>query len=232
MSLLVRSWNVFHGNASPPRRRGYLREMVELVTRDRPDVVCLQELPVWALPRIDNWSTMDRFHAVARQPWRIGPLAGVLTRVNVGLLRSALTGQANAILVRQGADTESLGSIQVSVDDGRERRVCHAVRVENVVVATTHLSSPADTRGQQDELARCAAWLESVAREGDGLVIAGDLNVRQPILDGWSPGAPPGIDHVLAKGIPCSPLTVWPTEQRRLAHIVLSDHPPVEAVVG
>ena len=31
LPLLVRTWNVFHGNALPPRRRGYLREMIELV---------------------------------------------------------------------------------------------------------------------------------------------------------------------------------------------------------
>jgi hypothetical protein len=28
MSLLVRTWNVFHGNADPPRRRGYLQAML------------------------------------------------------------------------------------------------------------------------------------------------------------------------------------------------------------
>lgn len=205
--------------------------MVELVTRDAPDVVCLQELPVWALPLIDNWSGMARFHAIARRPWPIGRLAGTLTRTNAGLLRSALTGQANAILVRGGLVTDDLGSIQVSVDDGRERRVCHAVRVENVVVATTHLSSPADDRGQREELERCASWLERLARDGEPLVIAGDLNLGSPDLVGWSAGGP-GIDHVLARRIACGPVTVWPVERRRLGHIVLSDHAPVEAVVG
>ena len=104
-------WNVFHGNASPPRRRGYLHQMIELVASDAPDVVCLQELPVWALPLIDNWSGMQRFHAVARPPWRIGPLAGALTRLNAGLLRSALTGQANAILVRAELPVEELNVV-------------------------------------------------------------------------------------------------------------------------
>ena len=45
MGVIVRSWNVFHGNADPPRRRGYLRQMIELVSRDRPVVLCLQEVP-------------------------------------------------------------------------------------------------------------------------------------------------------------------------------------------
>src|SRR5438105_1106403 len=39
MRLLVRTWNVFHGNTSPPRRRAFLDEMVRLASRDRPDVL-------------------------------------------------------------------------------------------------------------------------------------------------------------------------------------------------
>ena len=42
MPVLVRTWNLFHGNAVPPERRGFLEEMVQLVTADAPDVVCLQ----------------------------------------------------------------------------------------------------------------------------------------------------------------------------------------------
>ena len=49
MSLLVRTWNLFHGNASPPERHGFLEQMIRLATEDGPDVLCLQELPVWAL---------------------------------------------------------------------------------------------------------------------------------------------------------------------------------------
>ena len=50
--MLVRTWNLFHGNTNPPRRGAYLREMVELITTGSPDVVCLQEIPVWALARL------------------------------------------------------------------------------------------------------------------------------------------------------------------------------------
>ena len=54
MALVIRTWNLFHGNTHPPGRRAYLRQMIELVTRDRPDVVCLQELPVWSLARLSS----------------------------------------------------------------------------------------------------------------------------------------------------------------------------------
>ena len=47
--MLVRTWNLFDGNIVPPDRHVHLREMVELITAGTPDVVCLQEIPVWAL---------------------------------------------------------------------------------------------------------------------------------------------------------------------------------------
>ena len=59
MRLLARTWNLFHGNAVPPERRAFLREMIELATGDEPDVVCLQELPVWAVARLEGWSGMQ-----------------------------------------------------------------------------------------------------------------------------------------------------------------------------
>src|SRR3990172_4313653 len=72
MALLIRSWNVSHGNADPPRRRGYLRAMVELARADEPDVLCLQEVPVWAVPRLATWSEMHVEAAVARPPLLLG----------------------------------------------------------------------------------------------------------------------------------------------------------------
>ena len=70
MGHIVRSWNVFHGNADPPRRRGYLHEMVRRASADGPDILCLQEVPVWALPRLDDWSRMRAFTVITRLPLR------------------------------------------------------------------------------------------------------------------------------------------------------------------
>ena len=47
--MLIRSWNVFHGRTLPAGRVVRLREMIELATQDRPDVLALQELPLWSL---------------------------------------------------------------------------------------------------------------------------------------------------------------------------------------
>jgi endonuclease/exonuclease/phosphatase family metal-dependent hydrolase len=80
MPLTIRTWNLFHGNTDPPGRRAYLRQMIELVTRDRPDVVCLQEVPVWSLARLSAWSGMHAVGAVARRP-RLRRGSKVLTSV-------------------------------------------------------------------------------------------------------------------------------------------------------
>ena len=127
MPLLVRSWNVFHGNAFPPERRAFLRELVELAVADRPDVLCLQEVPLWAAPRLARWSGMTAFPAVARRA-PLGALLGrALTAPHHGLLRSAVSGQGNAILVAHDLDARDEGAIPVS-EPGRERR-CELVVV-------------------------------------------------------------------------------------------------------
>ena len=57
--MLVRTWNLFHGNTKPPGRKADLREMVELITADHPAIVCLQEVPAWALGSIGPWAGMQ-----------------------------------------------------------------------------------------------------------------------------------------------------------------------------
>src|SRR5919206_561747 len=92
--LLVRTWNLFHGNAKPPERTAFLQEMVRLAAADGPDVLCLQEVPVWALERLGEWSGMSAVGAVAARP-TLGPLPStaeigrVLTSLHHGLLRAA-----------------------------------------------------------------------------------------------------------------------------------------------
>src|SRR5207302_4753998 len=63
-------------------------------------VVCLQEVPVWALSRLAGWSGMTAIGDVARRAPLPAGLSRRVTDLNHGMLRSAVTGQANAILVR------------------------------------------------------------------------------------------------------------------------------------
>src|ERR1043166_3166611 len=177
--------------------------MVRLATEAEPGVVALQELPVCALARLEPWTGMRAFGAVAARPPRVGLEVGrALTGLHPGLLRSAVTGQADAILL--GRALRPLASDTIVLNprgfrrlqgDGlgldrrartawaKERRVCQAVRFEvggrSVTVANTHVSSVRDLRCKDAELLRAAAFADSFAEPDDVLVLAGDLNVRR-----------------------------------------------------
>ena len=234
MELLVRTWNVFHGNAHPPRRSGYLRSMIELVTGDGPDVVCLQEVPVWALPRIDDWSGMKRFDAVTRPPLWPGPFSKWVTRAHQGFFRSGLAGQANTILVAPRHAATGLGHERIS-SSGRERRLVHAVRIagtSGVVVANLHASNDfAHPEVPREEAARAASFADGVSSPGDVVVLAGDFNVGNPQLADFSAPVEGGIDHVLVRGAQPEAVATWPRERRMHHGVLLSDHPVVEAQI-
>jgi len=231
--VLVRSWNLFHGNTNPATRRSHLREMVRLATADRPDVLCLQEVPVWALPRLERWSGMTARWAVTRRPLLPAQLAGAVTRLHNGFFRSALSGQANAILVAPPLQPVEYRSLRID-EARREPRVCHAVRLAELVVANLHATNDfANPAVAAAEIARAERFATELAG-GLPAVLAGDFNLRAEhlhALAGWSARGP-GIDHVLVRDLASSPLAVWPRERRIHNGVVLSDHAPVEVTIG
>jgi len=152
--VIVRTWNLFHGNTVPPGRRAHLRQMVELITADRPDIVLLQEIPGWALPHIGAWANMQCSWARAKRP-KLGlfPIPATvgrgLTAPHHGVVRSGFAGQGNAILfpseaTRREEKTITLNTNVFTEEHGklfgltpkqmvaweRERRVCQLVRYE------------------------------------------------------------------------------------------------------
>jgi endonuclease/exonuclease/phosphatase family metal-dependent hydrolase len=258
VSLLVRTWNVFHGNASPPERRGYLEQMIRLASDDRPDVLCLQELPVWSLQRLADWSGMQVFGAVAARPLlRSVALGRLTTALHQGFFRSALTGQANAILLQPELRTVGEDSIvlnplafrrrisrelrlsrRMRAKWARERRVCQAVRTAGLTVANLHATGLPGWRVADAELLRAAVFADSVAAPVDVLVLAGDFNVIRersttlPQLADWGFSKPISwIDQVLVRGARTGPAHRWPDERRRVDGRLLSDHAPVEVTI-
>jgi endonuclease/exonuclease/phosphatase family metal-dependent hydrolase len=199
--VLVRSWNLFHGNTVPPQRRSFLDEMLRLATADDPDVLCVQEVPAWAL---------DRFTAgdVAARP-ALGPLPITselgrrLTEPNPGLFRSAFSGQGNAMLVSprlrvlahhvlmlnshrfRRAQARALGlGLIARLGWAKERRIVQALRLEapggrTYLVTNMHCTSfAADERLADAEVLRAAWFAVSTAAPGDVVVLAGDFNAR------------------------------------------------------
>lgn len=198
--MLVRSWNLFHGNTVPPQRRAHLHAMVRLATADAPDVLCLQEVPAWALA---EFTIGD----VAARPV-IGPVpitarvGRTLTDVHHGVLRSAFAGQGNALQLAprlrvldhrvltlnpgrfRRAQGRALGlAPRARRAWAKERRIVQAARLEALdgrtfVVANLHCTSYApDQRLPDAELLRAAWFVSSLAEPGDVQVLAGDFNV-------------------------------------------------------
>ena len=181
--------------------------MVRLASHDRPDVLCLQELPAWALGFLSAWSGMQAYGDVA-QPPHLGPvpitaqLGRTITSLNNGLLRSAMAGQANAILLTPAARVLAHERLVLNSREFREaqadwfslspvarlawpkeRRIVQVVRArmpsgETVLVGNLHATSyPADQRLADAELLRAAVFVDGIAEPGDVVVLAGDFNV-------------------------------------------------------
>jgi len=220
--VLVRTWNLFHGNAVPPERRAYLQEMVELVAADSPDVVCLQEVPVWASPLLARWSGMRAFFAEGASPLGFNATLGRwITELHHGLLRSAVTGEGLAILVARGLEVRETRRDPV----GPSRVLLGVALADGTFVGNFHVTGGAVAAQQF----RRVLDLVPAGR----VILAGDVNLRPPYdAEGWSQPLPESIDQILVRGLPSSPPVAWPAERRRMHGRLLSDHAPVEATVG
>ena len=204
--MLIRTWNLFHGNSVPPQRRSFLEDAVRLAVAGAPDIVCLQEVPAWALTRLAGWSGYGAVPALAARP-TLGPLPSTaelgrrLTSLHHGVLRSAFSGQGNALLVApplqihdhhvttlnprrfRRAQARWLGlDARARLAWAKERRVCQAVRVgdgaRTLLVGNMHTTSySADERLADAELLRAFVYVDGLARAGEPVVVAGDFNV-------------------------------------------------------
>jgi endonuclease/exonuclease/phosphatase family metal-dependent hydrolase len=252
--VLIRTWNLYHGNSSPPQRGAFLDEMIALATADDPDVICLQEVPAWALPRFTD-------RQLAARPIFGAAIGRALTDLDHGHLRSAFAGQGNAIQVSprlqvldrrssplnprrfQAAKARELKlGTRTRLAWAKERRMAHAVRLgaddgRKLLVCNLHCTSSPDRRLPDAELLRAAWFASSAAEPGDVVVLAGDFNVtvdESPTLRslatpewGFTP-AGSGIDHILVRGADATPERAWPDEARTHEGTILSDHAPVE----
>jgi endonuclease/exonuclease/phosphatase family metal-dependent hydrolase len=176
--------------------------MVRLVSEGEPAIVALQELAAWSLDRVAGWSGYAAYGDVAAPPRLPRRLGELITDLDPNLIRSAVEGQANAILVERGlrvsdhvaltlnprryrdrlANSLALG-VRARIAWASERRVVQAVRVRledgrTVVVANLHATSyRTDKRLADAELLRAATFADGLADPGEPVVLAGDFNV-------------------------------------------------------
>jgi endonuclease/exonuclease/phosphatase family metal-dependent hydrolase len=213
--------------------------MVELVTADRPDVVCLQEVPAWALGRLGGWAGMTEVPALARRP-SVGAagLGRVLTAPHHGLIRSAFAGQGNSILVGRAVRLHASSALTLTGRaGGLEARVAQRLELglpggREAAVVNVHCSHGEPGESQ---LALALRFGEDAAPNGALLVLAGDFNrtpERSAALRGAEFGGaiPERIDQVLVRGSRAT-ARVWADDERAYNGRLLSDHAPVEAEI-
>jgi endonuclease/exonuclease/phosphatase family metal-dependent hydrolase len=261
-ALLIRTWNIAHGRDRPPgpgyghQRRKLLHEMADVMVQDRPDVVLLQEVPVWAgsLLRERTGMGVTLAHTYgAHVPFVHLPLplaAGEwLGRALPDVARTQFEGQAQALLYGSALVLVSARRVELNrrrVLRGEPRiaqlaRLRHRASGRELVIGNVHTDG-GDEAGPQIER---AGWVMEQFARGAPMVMGGDLNagpgsaaLHRLAGRGWSESSGDvGIDHLLSRDLEVEwPSTRWLAERRDLRlgsgpPVRLSDHDPVDAVV-
>jgi endonuclease/exonuclease/phosphatase family metal-dependent hydrolase len=175
--------------------------MVERITQDRPAIVALQELGAGTLGRLTEWSGYSAYGDVSARPRLPHPLGTLITELNPNLFRSAVEGQAVALLIEPAFQVVDHRSIvlnnrryrtRIAEELGlgfrarlwwaRERRVCQALRVQlpdgrTAVVANYHGTGYPDRQLADAELRRAASFAVGLAAPDEPVVLAGDFNL-------------------------------------------------------
>jgi exodeoxyribonuclease-3 len=158
----VATWNVNGIRA----RQAQLREWLE---RDRPDVVCLQEIKA-ETSQIPDQVKLDGYHAY----WH-GLLAysGVALHVRKGLF-----------------DAEPAFS---HPDFDMESRIVQA-DLGNLVLASVYVPNGGkDYEAKLGFMIKLAAWAKQLHREGRELILCGDLNITRTDMDVHPTERKPGV---------------------------------------
>jgi exodeoxyribonuclease-3 len=150
--MKIATWNVngFRARAA---------QVAEWLTRDRPDVVCLQELKAES-SQIPEQPELEGYHRY----WHgLRAYSGVALHVRKGLLA-----------------TEPVYS---HPDFDMESRIVQA-QLGNLVLASVYVPNGGkDYEAKLQFLVRLADWAKQLAREGRELVLCGDMNVTRSDLD-------------------------------------------------
>ena len=239
----MRTWNIAHGVDVPPadrdyahERRKHLPEMARMMVADAPDLILLQEVPVWAGPLLAEHTGMAVTMAPAygaHVPFLHVPLplavGAALGNALPDLIRTQFEGQANALLY--GPDLLLVSARRALLNERHrlrgEPRVAQLARLRHrragreFAVANIH----ADHGDNRQQMERAGFLLERFAR-GAPAILAGDFNagpsspsVRALEGRGWQrgPGRRPHRPHLRPR-----------LRHRRAVHPVAGDPPRSE----
>lgn len=204
--------------------------MIELITAGGPGVVCLQEVPAWALQAVGTWAGM---HAIGDRTRRGRPLGRGVTALHAGFFRSSFHGQGNVILLPRDATvrvhkTITLNTNPFCEEEGRklgldekttrrwerERRICQVVKLERpdrrrLLVANVHATSAPDRRLADAELRRAANFVDRQSEIDEVLIFAGDFNLT------------PAQSTTIAALLEAPPETRWSQAGPNIDHVLV-----------
>jgi endonuclease/exonuclease/phosphatase family metal-dependent hydrolase len=194
-TVLVLSWNLFHGRSRPPTRASVYGEFAAKLGEWSWDVALLQEVPPWWPGRLAGELHIEQCSALTSRN-SLPVLRRVLAERRPELLKSN-GGGCNTILSRSPIAEHST----LRLRRWPERRVAQLARLQDGTCVVNLHASTRPARAMQ-ELERL--WPLVLDWAGaDRLILGGDLNLRSPTP------APPtvvhaaasGVDHVFARGL-------------------------------
>ena len=229
----IRSWNVFHGNSRPARARLLPPRDGRLATAGRPGRALPAGAAALGAAAAARWSGGMTAALVRRAgaPWLAGRAR---RRDHAPATRASSARRSPARRTRSCSGRRSPCATIASARSATagERRICHAVRLDGLVVGNLHATN--DFPDQACRAGRSGAREElvaDVARDGDVCVLAGDFNVAR----GRARAARPAGRSSVPGSTTCScaarrrARSSPGREQRRVVDgRVLSDHAPVE----
>jgi len=216
MRLRVLTWNLMHGRAVPGAGRDLLTEFGDALASWEWEIALLQEVPPWwPGPLGARLSASARLVLTSRNSLLAARRA---IAVRWPDLIKSNGGGCNAILVRGGLTIAAHRLRRLSWLP--ERRWMHAVRLSpELWVANLHAGGRIAEARRAAQTAR--AWAGAAP-----LVLGGDFNVHQLVLDGLASAGGHAADHVFVRGLE----VLEPA--KLLRHDPLSDHAPLLVTVG
>jgi len=209
--MRVLTWNLLHGRSVPPAGRDLFDEFAGALAGWEWDVALLQEVPPWWPAALDARLGTDSRSVLTSRNALLPVRRAVAVRWPDVIKSNG--GGANALLVRGDAIVEH-----------RTRRLCvwperrwvHGVRLRDAGVWVANLHGGGAIRDARRAAHSARAWA------GDApVVLGGDFNIRNLVLEGFDYAGGDGVDLVFARGLGAAG-DAWVLDRGPL-----SDHAPV-----